>query len=131
MATNTPQDEFHKTGLRLPRDLHAELHEAALKSGRSYNAEIVNRLQSSFSSLAIPSLTIQQAVDDMIEQTGCTAIEALERLVLAGQSQGGTVLNVRIAPDTTVAQVKAMLNEAFDHVPPDANFIVEREGKTP
>jgi len=48
MATNTPQDDFHKTGVRMPRDLHAKLHAAAAGSGRSYNAEIVARLQSSF-----------------------------------------------------------------------------------
>jgi hypothetical protein len=48
MATNISQDDFHKTGLRLPKDLHMRLHEAAAESGRSYNAEIVARLQQSF-----------------------------------------------------------------------------------
>ncbi|WP_428418219.1 Arc family DNA-binding protein [Methylibium sp.] len=48
MATNTPQDDFHKTGLRLPKDLHSDLHAAAAMSGRSYNSEIVARLQQSF-----------------------------------------------------------------------------------
>ena len=48
MATNQPQEDFHKTGLRLPKPLHAQLHEAAAASGRSYNAEIVARLQASF-----------------------------------------------------------------------------------
>lgn len=50
MATNAPQDDWHKTGLRLPRDLHLQLHEAAVASGRSYNSEIVARLQGSFES---------------------------------------------------------------------------------
>lgn len=50
MATNAPQDDWHKTGLRLPRDLHHQLHEAAVASGRSYNSEIVARLQGSFES---------------------------------------------------------------------------------
>jgi metal-responsive CopG/Arc/MetJ family transcriptional regulator len=48
MATNAPQDDWHKTGLRLPKELHAQLHEAAAKEGRSYNSEIVARLQRSF-----------------------------------------------------------------------------------
>ena len=48
MATNQPQDDFQKTALRLPKDLHAQLHEAAAASGRSYNSEIVQRLQASF-----------------------------------------------------------------------------------
>lgn len=48
MATNKPQDDFQKTALRLPRDLHSRIHEAAVVSGRSYNAEIVARLQQTF-----------------------------------------------------------------------------------
>lgn len=52
MATNIPQDDFHKTGLRLPKDLHERLHEAAAASGRSYNGEIVNRLEGSFTPTA-------------------------------------------------------------------------------
>lgn len=51
MATNAPQDDWHKTGLRMPRELHERLHEAAAESGRSYNAEIVARLQASFGSM--------------------------------------------------------------------------------
>jgi hypothetical protein len=47
MATNSPQDDWHKTGLRLPRHLHESLHEAAALSGRSYNGEIVHRLERS------------------------------------------------------------------------------------
>lgn len=45
MATNISQEDFQKTALRLPRDLHARLHEAAAESGRSYNAEIIFHLQ--------------------------------------------------------------------------------------
>ena len=48
MATNSPQDDWHKTGLRLPKRLHERLHDAAALSGRSYNAEIISRLESSF-----------------------------------------------------------------------------------
>lgn len=48
MATNIPQDDFQKTALRLPKDLHARIHAAAAETGRSYNAEIVMRLQASF-----------------------------------------------------------------------------------
>ena len=49
MATNKPQDDYKKTALRLPPELHERLHEAATASGRSYNAEIVARLEDSFS----------------------------------------------------------------------------------
>lgn len=42
------EDDIQKTALRLPRDLHRKVHEAAAASGRSMNAEIVARLQASF-----------------------------------------------------------------------------------
>lgn len=41
------QTDFVKTALRLPPDLHAEIHRAAEQAERSYNAEIVHRLRES------------------------------------------------------------------------------------
>lgn len=41
------QDDYIKTALRLPRDLHAQLHLAAEKAGRSLNAELIARLEGS------------------------------------------------------------------------------------
>lgn len=116
--------------LRLPADLKAAVTNAARESGRSFNAEVTARLRDSFGAQQYPH-AIQQAVDDMVEETGCTPAEALERLVLAGQSQGRVVLSVRIAPNTSMAQVKAMFEEASRHLPPDANIVMERESATP
>jgi hypothetical protein len=39
------QDDFVKTALRLPRALHIEIQAAAEASGRSMNAEMIDRLQ--------------------------------------------------------------------------------------
>jgi regulator of replication initiation timing len=52
MATSLNQDDYLKTALRLPRDLHAKIQEAATASGRSMNAEIVARLEKSFEEVA-------------------------------------------------------------------------------
>lgn len=41
-------ESIQKTALRVPRDLHEQIHQAAQASGRSFNAEIVKRLQESF-----------------------------------------------------------------------------------
>lgn len=49
MVTSVNQSDFVKTALRLPPDVHVRLHEAAQANGRSYNAEIIARLQESFS----------------------------------------------------------------------------------
>lgn len=42
------QKDYVKTALRLPPDLHTALHTAAADGDRTYNAEIVNRLRSTF-----------------------------------------------------------------------------------
>ncbi|MGJ7533906.1 MULTISPECIES: Arc family DNA-binding protein [unclassified Variovorax] len=44
MATSY-QDDYMKTALRLPRDLHAKIQEAATASGKSLNSELIARLQ--------------------------------------------------------------------------------------
>ena len=76
MATSTPQDDYQKTALRLPRDLHAGLHEAAIESGRSYNAEIVARLQASFDATPSADGAVAQ---ELAESRGQT-IRAMEFL---------------------------------------------------
>lgn len=45
MAT---QDDYIRTALRVPPDLHAQIHGAAKENNRTFNAEIVARLQASF-----------------------------------------------------------------------------------
>lgn len=42
------QDDFIRTALRVPPDLHKKIHEAAQGDNRTFNAEIVDRLQRSF-----------------------------------------------------------------------------------
>lgn len=46
MAT---QDDFIRTALRVPPDLHAQIHQAAEAAGRTFNAEINQRLSATFS----------------------------------------------------------------------------------
>jgi hypothetical protein len=48
MATSLNQDDYLKTALRLPRNLHAKIQEAGLANGRSMNAEIVAKLEAAF-----------------------------------------------------------------------------------
>jgi len=45
MAT---QDDYIRTALRVPPTLHKQIHEAAASNNRTFNAEIVARLQKSF-----------------------------------------------------------------------------------
>lgn len=46
MAT---QDDYIRTALRVPPGLHAQIHEAAKSNNRTFNAEIVARLEQTFS----------------------------------------------------------------------------------
>lgn len=41
MAITATQADWQKTALRLPRDLHQQIHEAARKDDRTYNGQIV------------------------------------------------------------------------------------------
>ncbi len=42
------QDDYIRTALRVPPDLHKRIHAAAAESGRTFNAEINVRLEGSF-----------------------------------------------------------------------------------
>ena len=46
-AKKPTQTAYIKTALRLPPELHAEIHAAAEHLGHSMNAEILNRLRAS------------------------------------------------------------------------------------
>lgn len=59
------QDDYIRTALRVPPDLHARIHESAKASGRTFNAEIVARLEASFErakSIEDPSTWDEMAV---------------------------------------------------------------------
>jgi|GEM_PF-3220172 len=51
MAT---QDDYIRTALRVPPELHTKIHESARENNRTFNAEIVARLEASFSSQTEP-----------------------------------------------------------------------------
>ena len=58
------QDDFTRLQVRLPKELHESLVEAAAKTGRSMNSEIVERLYVSGSSLE----DFRQSLRDTIEK---------------------------------------------------------------
>lgn len=65
------QADFVKTALRLPPELHAQLHASAKESGRTYNAEILARLEQSFAIADSPEKEIhlsRQQFDGLMEE---------------------------------------------------------------
>jgi hypothetical protein len=65
-----PQDDYIKTALRLPPELHAEIKSAAEYHGRSMNAEIIARLAGTSASAAtLDTLAAQQLrTQEMVQQ---------------------------------------------------------------
>lgn len=41
MATNQTQADWQKTALRLPRELHRQVHEVAIANDRTFNGQII------------------------------------------------------------------------------------------
>ncbi|MGI4847557.1 MAG: Arc family DNA-binding protein [Janthinobacterium lividum] len=68
----TKQDDFIKTALRLPRDLHSEVQESAEKNGRSMNAEIIARLEQASRILSPAgqgsSLDVKRQLDEIFRE---------------------------------------------------------------
>jgi hypothetical protein len=69
MATSY-QDDYMKTALRLPRDLHARIQEAATSAGRSLNAELIARLQDSFSAKTGSTSFVMRLASDRLSARG-------------------------------------------------------------
>ena len=112
--------------VRFPDGMRDKITETAKVNNRSMNAEIVARLQSSFEGAAGFPFAIEQAIEHEQEERGGTRDEALTRLVLAGQAQGGTVLHVVMPKKVTIKEFGELLRASEKVIPPDANMIVER-----
>jgi hypothetical protein len=127
-TTTAPTGQTPPFGLRLLPDLKAQVMRAAAIAGRSMNAEIVHRITQSFEGVAgsLPQF-VQDAVTDEIEARGGTPEEALTRLVLLGQSKGGTVFQVTIQPGAKLQDISTVIEAAKLVVPPNADMFMERK----
>lgn len=54
----TSQDDYHKTSVRMPKELHAALTQAAIENGRSLNSEILARLSESTINAKLDNLQV-------------------------------------------------------------------------
>lgn len=68
MAT---QDDYIRTALRVPPTLHSQIHEAAKINNRTFNAEIIARLQQSFETRDV----------DLAQDTADAMLKALAQAV--------------------------------------------------
>lgn len=70
MATNAPQDDFQKTALRLPKELHARVHQEAADEGRSYNAQLIHIVQQYFDGIEHGVKELTAGLDKAREEWG-------------------------------------------------------------
>lgn len=81
MVTLHKQDEYIKTALRLPRDLHARIQKEAETHGRSMNAEIIARLATSFVLRAGANPKEARDAISSLESTVARQQETLKKIV--------------------------------------------------
>ena len=60
-------EKIQKTALRIPEGLHKRIINAADKSGRSMNAEIVHRLENSFTRSNIERAYLQEHSEEIVK----------------------------------------------------------------
>ena len=125
---NYPSQTADRFLVRLPDGMRQRLAESARAHNRTMTKDVVARLEASFENAgpALPQC-VQDAVEDEIEARGGTPEEALTRLVLAGQSRGGTVFQVTLQPGTKLQDMKDLLEAARHVIPPDADILVDRQ----
>lgn len=123
MAPMATQDDYVKTALRLPRDLHLKLQGSADATSKSMNAEIVSRLEESFIggqgnlTTAIARLTLELA---MVDTAKVTAQMRTTLLAVKIRLLGETLLDRLGAEDEDIKdQARAAINIAneFYHSP--------------
>lgn len=84
MATSY-QDDFIKTALRMPRDLHARVMESSRDKGRSFNAELIHILTAYFDGLDASSAQ---------PHTAKSLSEMASKFALEASSHGGSTANL-------------------------------------
>lgn len=120
MAT---QDDFIRTALRVPPDLHKAIHEAASAANRTFNAEIVARLSQSFESGGLLPDVIRRGVENIAAEDGVTFGEALAKAVIAGLSPDApAVLYFAPGPGMKLTDVLQVFDQAKKKLPPDTSI---------
>lgn len=123
----SPSQVADKFIIRLPDGMREQIATSAQTHNRTMTAEIVWRLQESFSADGSMSATVKQAIQQEAKTSGCSPAQALANLVMAGQTNGGKVLNIRIAPGMTLQAIRDALIIMSEIVPNASGVFIERE----
>lgn len=114
MKDKNLQPDIQKTALRLPKKLHAKIHEAAQVNGRSMNAEIVARLHASFRDnvgLGVPT-DLEAEINSLLRTI--TTYETLQlRLEREGKSQEDAFVRYAIDKQKNAIQRLSYLDDLY------------------
>jgi hypothetical protein len=55
MAANHNQKDWARSGIRIPKDLHQQVHEAAKNEGRTFNSQLLTFIREGVQSRAKPA----------------------------------------------------------------------------
>jgi hypothetical protein len=117
MATSIDQKNFVKTALRLPPELHTAVHEAAQKSSRSYNAELLERIQSSFDGERSQEVVLDQATQIWelrcrLAATNMALLTALLTIEHGGEADEEIVLGLKRLMQRNAPFISSLMDEA-------------------
>lgn len=126
--------------LRMPDELRTRLEHAAAEGSRSLHAEIVARLQASFTpSITTPNVKfsgvderdegVYEEVSEFAKKRGMSYRDALMLLVQAGlQPNAPQIVHIRVGAGATMQEVRAIISEAAAIADPSASVIYESGG---
>lgn len=99
------QDDYIRTALRVPPELHSALHKAADESERSFNAEIIERLKASFDPApSADGVAAQELADsraqtiaamEFLQGSLCETVVAMYAGLSASQKRDRTLVNAQ------------------------------------
>lgn len=117
MAT---QDNYIRTALRVPPELHAKIHESAKDNNRTFNAEIVARLEQSFSETTNTSHVRPRILDLAVKLRELQSQkEAISNLLEDGKNRNIDSKNLRyiaaelLGIEWDIDRVETLITELF------------------
>lgn len=111
--------------IRLPAELKASIEEVARLNTRTINAEVVARLQESFTSGTSLPLALRDEVQAYADEHRLDFDTALARVIVGGARASDKVLYIQPSAGMTMEEMRQLFTAAGDYVPPDAEIVYD------
>lgn len=105
-STQAPTASIPPFGLRMQSVLKAELEASAEASGRSLNAEIVDRLRQSFETMFELDPELLEQLEQYAVDHGVSTSKALKILLMSGlRDAGSKIVHINLRQGATIAEL--------------------------